>query len=1038
MDGSLDTSWGEGGLIFSTFPEGGAVPVGVAIDPASGKLVAGLSVSGDINLVFGAIRLEKDLVPPAQGAFRFSQVTYGVLENAGTATITVERHGGTTGAVSVNFAATAGSATAAADFSATSGTLNFANGDNSETFTVTILPDAIEEGQETIKLVLSNATGGALIDNPHNATLVIAGEATEAGLLDPSFGTGGFGSGTAETYPFLGNPGETAMARQSDGKLVVVASTDFSNGGARDWIIERFNVDGTLDATFGIGGTVLTDFFNSFDDARSVSILPDGKILVAGSAGLTANGAIISSVGLARYNSNGTIDTTFGELGKVARTIDFNSVLGAEVLVDGKIIVAGEILREVTNRGQPAFARFNADGSLDTTFGTEGVFTFPINGGDFGDAPTAFTVQPDGKIIVVGSTDQTGTNGDADSYLARVNANGTLDSSFGSQGKRIIDVGGSADDDVAFDVALQTDGRIVITGEADSKTFAARFTSSGAVDTTFDGTDGFILLTYPGSSTSLGGALAVQLDGKIVVAANVGPFSSEVGVARLNADGTLNTSFGLNGFTRLTNNSNDIDVGSLLVQPDGKAVLAGQRVDGSFNGHLFVARMLADPNEGALQFSAASFSVDENAGVGTVTVERIGGADGEVTVNFATSNGTAQAGSDFAATTGTLTFADKEVLKTFTVPLIDNNVLEGKESLTLTLSAPGGGAELAPRTTTTLTIFDGPGKIEFGQPEFYVGENFGTALITINRVEGSDSAVSVQFSTANATAKGGSDYTPVSVSVSFADGERSQTVAIPIFNDSDLEGLERVALSLSGPTGGAVLGRVTSAPLLLFDQETGAAHNPGALDVGWGGDGVVTTPFHTGNSFTDGFSTDLLVQADGRVVVAGAIDPDGDFTTNFYDIALVRYLADGTLDASFGGGDGKVIFDLGGIESVDRLFQVAGGKFLVVGSTLRDGKSDFAITRFNADGTVDTTFDTDGFHHRLRAARRPRERGGDRCAWPARRRRLERHAFLARLRHRALPGGRHARHDLLRRRKADARLPRPLRCRQRRRLFPRR
>ncbi len=262
------------------------------------------------------------------------------------------------------------------------------------------------------------------------------------GSLDTSF------NGTGKVK--FSSGGSQSVAIQSDGKIVVAGvSTLYPDS---DFALSRFNANGSMDTTFNGSGFLRTDFNNSYDWARSVVLQSDGKIVVAGySAGKFA---------LARYNANGSLDTSFNGTGKV--TTDFNGGgdYGNSVALqnDGKIVVAGR--SHDGNSYDFAMARYNTDGSLDTSFNGTGKVTTDFNGGD--DLGNSVALQNDGSIVVAGSSVVSGT--DTAFALARYNANGSLDTSFNGSGKLItnFDSGG----DTASGVAIQPDGSIVAAGYA--------------------------------------------------------------------------------------------------------------------------------------------------------------------------------------------------------------------------------------------------------------------------------------------------------------------------------------------------------------------------------------------------------------------------------------------------------------------------------------------------------------------------------------------------------------------------------------------
>ncbi|MFQ5922276.1 MAG: LamG-like jellyroll fold domain-containing protein, partial [Anaerolineales bacterium] len=303
--------------------------------------------------------------------------------------------------------------------------------------------------------------------------------------LDTTFG----GVGYVTTDFGTGSDHANGVAIQADGKIVVVGH--MNNGTNDDFAVARYNIDGSLDTTFDGDGMVTTDLFASQDRARDVDIQSDGKIIVVGQEGPSAT----RDFALARYNTDGSLDTSFDTDGKV--TTDFFGFgdQGREIAIqsDGKIVLVGRIHNGVNE--DFGVARYNTDGSLDTTFDGDGRVTTDINGEDRGEA---VSLQTDGKIIAAGNTNFA-INGDF--ALVRYNTDGSLDTSFDGDGIATIDVGGLSDDGEA--VAVQPDGKIVIVGHAmnatDDDVALARYNPDGSLDnagcsvvvvnSTGDGTD---------------------------------------------------------------------------------------------------------------------------------------------------------------------------------------------------------------------------------------------------------------------------------------------------------------------------------------------------------------------------------------------------------------------------------------------------------------------------------------------------------------------------------------------------------------------
>lgn len=257
-----------------------------------------------------------------------------------------------------------------------------------------------------------------------------------------------------------------ALAIQPDGKIVVAGSDSSSATGA-DFGLARYNTDGSLDLTFGAAGKVHTDF-GSFSLITCIALQPDGKIVAGGD---TTNTDTNTDFALARYNNDGSLDSSFGSGGKVVtdffRQPDF--VAGLALQPDGKIVLAGDVSTSTSpssDAGGFGLARYNKDGSLDSTFGSGGKV---ITEGEL-IAAHAVIIQPNGKIIAAGLAIRNRSNGDF--ALARYNSNGSLDSGFGSGGMVTTDFTPS---DQAFALGLQSNGKVVVAGSAYDATKGSGF-----------------------------------------------------------------------------------------------------------------------------------------------------------------------------------------------------------------------------------------------------------------------------------------------------------------------------------------------------------------------------------------------------------------------------------------------------------------------------------------------------------------------------------------------------------------------------------
>ena len=382
--------------------------------------------------------------------------------------------------------------------------------------------------------------------------------------LDPTFG----GSGKVTTPVGTGSETAFAVAMQSDGKIVTagVTSTGDPTRPNYDFALVRYNADGTLDTTFNSTGKVTTPIGTGTEQAYAVALQSAGKIVAAGYSltGSTNDFAVV------RYNTNGSLDTSFNGTGKVTTKFGTGHAQGHSVAVqpDGKIVVAGE-----SGSGDSmdfAVVRYNGDGSLDTSFYGTGKVTTGIGSGY--DAARSVAVQSDGKIVLSGSTRS--DNPYNAFAIVRYDANGRLDTSFSGDGKVITNVGGANSN--AYDVVVQTDGKILVSGRTEfngGQMALVRYNPDGTPDEGF-GSNGIVI----GTSSDWPGGIAVQADGKIAVASNTSNGSvSHCAMVRYLANGSLDTTF--NGTGKVITPVGSADSATAIaIQSDGKIVLAGNAI----------------------------------------------------------------------------------------------------------------------------------------------------------------------------------------------------------------------------------------------------------------------------------------------------------------------------------------------------------------------------------------------------------------------------------------------------------------------------
>lgn len=509
---------------------------------------------------------------PAAGVIQFSAPAYAVGEEEGAEqTVTVTRTAGSRGAVTATVGSRDGTARAATDYTALQTTVRFADGDTRpRRVSVPIIPNLIGgQFNRTLDLVLSEPGNCATIGAQSTATVSIVDDdvAPPGSGLDPTFGT----LGEAVLDGFGGD--RSAMALQADGKIVM------AGGSGADFILARFNADGSLDTGFGIEGKVVTDMGSGNfepEEALGVAIQADGKIVVVGHATIPTSPPaprLPPTFALTRYDSSGNLDADFGTGGRVSGNVNGRAHAVA-IQPDGRIVVAGEFSFEsnVTGEGSDiTVARFNINGTLDLGFGGSGTGQVASDIGGRVNTARHVVLQPDGRIVVSGTPVSDTPHTD----LMRFTANGLPDNSFGGSGKLTI-VGS----DLGQGLALQPDGKLVLVGSvvnpvtpATSRFLLRRLNADGTPDNGF-GTAGVVDTAL--SNNARAGGVALQADGRIVVVGTraLSPNSNFI-VARYAADGTLDPGFGVGG-TLSIDFFGFTDIGeNVLLQPDGKIVVSG-------------------------------------------------------------------------------------------------------------------------------------------------------------------------------------------------------------------------------------------------------------------------------------------------------------------------------------------------------------------------------------------------------------------------------------------------------------------------------
>ena len=684
-------------------------------------------------------------------------------------------------------------------------------------------------------------------------------------------------------------------------------------------------VAGELDFTFSGDGRQTTDFGNT-DAARAVAIQPDGKTVVAGHwDGGAADFAV------ARYDQGGNLDPTFSGDGRANLTFGAGAFGGVEratgvaLQPDGKIVVVGYTDAGTTGGINPfdfAVARFNADGSIDNTFSGDGKFTH-----NFGhdDRAAAVAIQPDGKIVVAGQWD----GGSADMAVIRLNPNGTFDTSF---------------NDLTVVTAFNGDGKVPI--------------------------------NFSGGSIERATSLALAPDGDIIVGgytnfgtSGIGADVNDFAVARLNSAGELDLSFSGDGKQSIDFGYND-QANAVAVDRRGRILLAG--FDDGGAADFAVARLLANGNldpsfndvatpsnwngDGKLSFTFRPGSVFGGVERAFAIALEPNGIDQEIYVAGFTDHGPAGTADNFALArvrpNGTLdtSFGGGDGLQITDFGGDDEayGIAVGADSKVVVAGGSAGNfavarylAELDPSFG-----FDGKQLLDFGHTDAaraVVVQPDGRIVVA-----GEWDGGAADFAVARFLPSGALDGT--------FDGDGRQNV---FFGAAISSGIERATSLALQPDGKIVVGGYTnfSGAGTNFDFAVARLNPDGSLDNTFSGDGKFT--YDWGN---DDRVHALALQPDGKIVLVG------QWAGSAPDFAIMRLNTNGTLDNTFSG-DGRQNLTFGagtfgGDERANALAVAPDGDIWVAGFTDANATAgnprDFAIARFNPDGSVDNTFSGDG------------------------------------------------------------------------------
>lgn len=712
----------------------------------------------------------------------------------------------------------------------------------------------------------------------------------------------------------------------------------------------RLLVAGALDSTFGTAGKVITPITAANDDiGRAIIAQPDGKLVVAGYSQIGTGNTEFSAL---RYNANGTLDTTFASAGKFSSAFSGLHEQGKAIAIqnDNKLVIAGD----VSNGSSFDFGliRLNANGTLDTSFGVNGLRTTGIGPGV--DSANAVAIDATGRILVAGSAFNAGS---LDFAVARYTSSGALDTTYGSSGKAVISIGSG--DDVIHGIALQADGKLVVVGssiQGGTPDFAvARLDANGALDTSFDG-DGKLTLAY-GTSSDIAYAVTIQPDGRILVGGSAKVNSNtdfDFAVARLTSNGALDTFFDGDGKATAAVGTSDDEAYAITLQPNGQVVLAGVATVGSssdsalvrFNGDGTLDTLFDGDGIATYALSTGSDSARGVALLNDGTIAVAGPAHNGSNLDFGTAFVVGNAAIDTSYGTSGKTVTNLSGYDWLGAVAVQTN---GQ------IVAVGSQTHATRAEDWTVVRYNVDGTLDTT-----FNSNFQSSSTAVF-FSGFDQASSVVIQPAD-------QKILVAGTTTVAGGQSQFTIArfLPTgeldttFNSG--AGFRRTAFGTSQALGNAMAldsqGRIVvggqAGTGSLFDFAVARYAANGTLDSTFGSAGTTVFPFSAG----DDRALALAIGTGDSIVLAGYNDPGSNL-----DGAVIRLLATGLIDTSFGTA-GRVTIDYNNNNDVFNSVAISSGNGVVLGGLgVTSGNvadRDFALAKLTSAGLLDTTFDLDG------------------------------------------------------------------------------
>ncbi len=850
--------------------------------------------------------------------------TQAVTESAGSVAVSVTRSGPSAGAVSVNYATANGTALAGTHYTATSGTLNWADGDTAaKTITVPVIDDGAVNAARTFAVGLAGAVG-ATLGSPSSTTVTIA---DDDNTVQFTSATATVTEGTPSLVLTVSRVGGTAGAASvnwasADG--TAVAGSDFGVlgnaspvSGTLSWaagdaasktitipILDDAAVESVENFFVGLGnpigasiGTPASTVVTVLDNEASLNF--SSPTYAVGENGSNTNvtvnrsGAATNAVSVTWTTANGSAiaGQDFGTAGNPAQRSGTLSWPAGDSspksFAVGSFLATLPIINDALAEGDESFTITLSAPTGGAVLGPTSTATLTIvdDESTVGFSPATLTVSEagpnatltltrTGSSATAASVSWTTASGTAGAGSDFTQSSGTVNWAAGDGAPKTIAVGPTAAAAPYIAVLNDTtiEGPETFTVTLFSPTGGAILGTATAT-VTIDSDDSGITMTSPTQAvTESAGSVAVSVTrsgpsaGAVSVNYATANGTALAGTHYTATSGTLNWADGDTAAKTIT--VPVIDDGAVNAARTFAVGLAGA-VGATLGSPSSTTVTIAD-DDNTVQFTSATATVTEGTPSLVLTVSRVGGTAGAASVNWASADGTAVAGSDFGVlgnaspVSGTLSWAAGDAAsKTITIPILDDAAVESVENFFVGLGNPIG-ASIGTPASTVVTVLDNEASLNFSSPTYAVGENGSNTNVTVNRSGAATNAVSVTWTTANGSAIAGQDFGTAgnpaqrSGTLSWPAGDSSPKsfavgsflATLPIINDALAEGDESFTITLSAPTGGAVLGPTSTATLTIVDDESTVGFSPATLTVSEAGPNATLTLTRTGSSAT--------------------------------------------------------------------------------------------------------------------------------------------------------------------------------------------